>query len=270
MSLPEGPLTGQAVPPSELPQAPLARPSEGSSWGALDVFLMVVLMVTAFLIFMLVITFAVQHFLYPKLAWTEVWQFPLVTVAAQFLAYAVVLAFMFSVVARDRAHSFWREIGWNFPKNWTGYLFGGVLLSVGLQVLARYLPMPKDVPMDRFFQTALEAWVLSIFGATVGPLMEELFFRGFLYPVLARKLGTAISVLITSLAFSIIHGPQLGRAWGPVLVIFVVGLVLTLARAITRSVAAGLLLHASYNATIFFLMLFATDGFRHLERLNQQ
>jgi membrane protease YdiL (CAAX protease family) len=48
-----------------------------------------------------------------------------------------------------------------------------------------------------------------------------------------------------------------------------VGLVLTLVRARTKSVAASLLIHIAYNGTISVLMYVGTDRFRHLEKLNQ-
>jgi membrane protease YdiL (CAAX protease family) len=54
-----------------------------------------------------------------------------------------------------------------------------------------------------------------------------------------------------------------------VLVIFLVGMVLTMVRAKTNSVSAGLLIHVVYNGTLSALMFVATDGFRHLEKLNQ-
>ena len=99
--------------------------------------------------------------------------------------------------------------------------------------------------------------------------MEELFFRGFLYPVLARRLGLPIAVLVTALGFALLHGAQLMFSWGPVLVIFLVGIVLTIVRAKTNSVGAGVLIHMAYNGTITVAMFAATDGFRHLEKLNQ-
>jgi len=49
----------------------------------------------------------------------------------------------------------------------------------------------------------------------------------------------------------------------------VVGLVLTIVREIRNSVASSLLIHIAYNGTISVLMFVATDGFRHLEKLNQ-
>jgi membrane protease YdiL (CAAX protease family) len=54
-----------------------------------------------------------------------------------------------------------------------------------------------------------------------------------------------------------------------VLVVFLVGLTLTITRALTKSVAASLLIHIAYNATLSVLIFIVSDGFRHLEKLNQ-
>ena len=51
-----------------------------------------------------------------------------------------------------------------------------------------------------------------------------------------------------------VHSEQLGQAWGPLLVLFVVGLVLTLTRVVTRSITPGLLMHVGYNLTLFSLL----------------
>jgi len=145
----------------------------------------------------------------------------------------------------------------------------GVALSLALQLLAHVLPMPKNLPIDTFFQTPTEAWVLTAFSVTLAPLLEELFFRGFLYPVLLRSIGLTGAIFVTAFAFALLHGAQLLFSWGPVLVIFLVGVMLTMVRAYKDSVAAGLLIHVAYNGTISALMFIGTDGFRHLDKLNQ-
>ena len=78
-----------------------------------------------------------------------------------------------------------------------------------------------------------------------------------------------LSFLVLLAGFAMVHGEQLGQAWGPLLVLFVVGLVLTLARVLTRSVAPGFLIHVGYNLTLFTLLYLGTDHFRHLERITQ-
>lgn len=270
MSSPEYPVFDAASGAEPHPGAPAPPPvrSENPPWSGWDVLSIAVLTIVSIMIFLFATTFAVQRLLYPHEPVIEVAKYPMVTVVAQLLAYFVVLGFMVALVKRA-PQPFGEAIRWNWPQNWLIYLFGGVVLSLGLQAFAHLLPMPKELPIDRFFQTAPEAWALSIFGTTLAPLFEEFFFRGFLYPVLARRLGVVGSIILTSAGFGLIHAPQLGRAWGPVLVVFVVGLALTITRAVTKSVAAGLLIHVAYNTTISVLIYIATDGFRHLEKLNQ-
>jgi len=238
-------------------------------WSGWDVLQIVFLTIVSVIVFLPVVAVATQRLLYPKATFFQVVTYPLVTVLAQGLAYLLIFAFMVSLVKRLPGRDFWQAIRWNWPQNWSAYLLAGMALAFALQGIAHFLPMPKELPMDRFFRTPGEAWVLSLFSVTFAPLLEELFFRGFLYPVLVGRLGVALAVLATAAGFSLIHAPQLGRAWGPVLVIFMVGLALTLTRALTKSVAASFIMHMAYNGTLSVLLFVGTSGFRHLERLNQ-
>ena len=109
--------------------------------------------------------------------------------------------------------------------------------------------------------------MMAIFGVTVAPFVEELFFRGFLYPVLARWLGVGLGIVLTAIPFALLHSAQLGNAWGPLVVLFVVGVVLTAVRAVTKSVASSMLVHIGYNLTLFSLLFVASGHFHHLEKV---
>jgi len=268
LSSPPNPWVEPSPPPEPFPSAPTSM-AENPSWTGWDVLRIAFATMGSIVAFLLLVAYLAHRLLYPGLPLAEVSRYPLVTVVAQFLAYLVVLAYMTSLVDRKAGGSFWQEIHWNRPRNWPAYVMGGVVLAFGLQAVAHFLPMPKELPIDRFFQTPAEAWILSLFGATFAPLIEELFFRGFLYPVLARRLGLFLGVVLTAAGFGVIHSPQLGRAWAPVLVVFLVGLVLTITRAVTKSVAAGVIIHMSYNTTLSVLIFAATGGFRHFEKLAQ-
>jgi membrane protease YdiL (CAAX protease family) len=61
----------------------------------------------------------------------------------------------------------------------------GVATSVVVQVLSNFLPIPKELPIDKFFTHPLGVWLIAVFGVTVAPAFEELAFRGFLLPSLA-------------------------------------------------------------------------------------
>lgn len=250
-------------------RAVLAAPSD-PAWNGWDLVRLIVLTIVALLVGMLTALLVARWWLYPHTALAVVARFPLVAVAGQSLAYLLILAYMVVLVKVERRRpDFLAAIHWNWPSNIAIYLLAGFVLSVGLQLLAHLLPIPKELPIDSFFRTPAEAWALGILSITLAPLMEELFFRGFLYPVLARSTGVPVAVFLTALGFAALHGAQLGFSWGPVLVIFLVGLALTMVRARKNSVAAGVLIHMAYNGTITVAMFAVTGGFRHLEKLNQ-
>ena len=125
--------------------------------------------------------------------------------------------------------------------------------------------MPKTTPFDQFFDSPTDAYLTAAFAITLGPLMEEIFFRGFLYPVLARRLGVFWGVILTALPFGGMHYIQY-RSWAAVLIIILVGVVLTTVRAVTKSVASSFLAHVGYNSTLMILAAVATDGFRHMDK----
>jgi len=194
---------------------------------------------------------------------------PLVDVSGQAFGYILILVCMYLLVLYvQRRPDVLAAIRWNWPSKPGWYLFAGFLLSLALQGLAHLLPIPKNLPIDNMFKTPAEAWVISLFGVTLGPLFEELYFRAFFYPALSSRAGIPCAVLLTAAPFALLHATQLGFSWGPVLVVFLVGVVLTMVRAYKNSVAAGFLIHIAYNGTISALMFAATDGFRHLEKLN--
>jgi len=47
--------------------------------------------------------------------------------------------------------------------------------------------------------------LLATFGVTLGPLCEELAFRGFLQPLLVRSLGAVPGVLAATIPFGLLH-----------------------------------------------------------------
>ncbi len=194
---------------------------------------------------------------------------PIVVIGSQLAAYPVVILFMMALVGGKSNEGFWRTIRWNWPGTATlSFFLLGILFAVAAEFASRWLPIPKTLPVDRFFSDASGAYLMFAFGVTLAPLVEELFFRGLLYPILRRSWGVALAVMATGGAFACIHGMQLGWAWAPVLAIFVVGVALTLVRERTNSVAASFLMHCGYNATLFALLWFGSDHFRHLEKLS--
>jgi len=255
--------------PPDLPPQPVLYPSDAPLWSGWDVVQLAVLTMVSVFVLLLLTAAGVQRLFHPRQPLVEVVKHPLVTVLAQTLAYVFVFGYMVAIVKKHGGSNFWSAIRWNWPAaSSLAFLGAGALLYVVLTAFSQALPIPKHLPIDQFFQTAGEAALMTMISVTVAPLMEELFFRGFLYPVLARRLGASAGVFLTALLFGLLHGAQLGYSWA-VLIIFLVGLALTIVRAVTGSVASSFLVHVGYNGTLSAILFFATGGFRHLEKLTQ-
>lgn len=281
MSTPENPFAGAEPPILNSPAEGEVRPGVPANvadagvserfpiWTLGDIGRIVLILVLA-IFFSSVLVFAIAAVLpaFRHLKPEQVATDARLIVPAQGFAYLVTLWFIYRMIARHYHMKFLDAIHWRWPSNaWPLYLGGGVALSVGIQLLSSFLPIPKQLPMDQFFSTATGAWIMAVFGTLVAPATEELFFRGLLFPSLASKLGLVASVGLTSSAFALVHASQLGRAWAPVFVLLLVGIALTMVRVRTHSVAAATLVHVGYNGTIFVIMIIVTRGFTQMDRI---
>ena len=250
-----------------LPPVPTAPPPiENPIWNGWDVLLIAGLTLVAMFVLQLMVIFGAVWFVYPHMSLQDVAQKPILLLVSQFLIYGVVAAGMIMLVQGKYHVDFWPAIRWNWPRSEWKLLALGAAMLVTLSMLQSLLPMPKDTPFEHLFDRPRDAYLLAIIAVTLGPLMEELFFRGFMYPVLARRLGVAWGIVLTALPFGLIHLPQYGWAWGAALVIVAVGVVCGIVRAATRSVGASFLVHAGYNGTQMIIALVVTHGFRHMEK----
>jgi membrane protease YdiL (CAAX protease family) len=260
---PSDPLAPSPLPPV----APASEPAENPVWSGWDVLQIAGIGFLALIVFQFFTVVAAHRYAYPHLSWGDVAQKPVLALIAEFAAYIGIAIFMVALVEGKYHVRFWQAIGWNWPRSQWRLLAIGVVTLFGLNLLERFLPFPKSVPFDQFLAHPRDAYLTSLFAVSFGPLMEELFFRGFLYPVLARWLGLVGGIVLTALPFGLIHAVQYGNAWSAVLVIFIVGLVLTVVRAVTKSVAASFLVHVGYNGALMVLAAVATDGFRHMDKV---
>ena len=184
----------------------------------------------------------------------------------QILWWALVFWVIYRVVRARDPRPFRLAIGWVRPARPIGvYLSGGAFLALSVAVFAWALPSPrKHMPMEQLFRDPFSASVLAVFGVSIAPVIEELLFRGFLYPVVARAHGAAVAVVGTALLFSVVHAPQYGWAWQNLLLLTYVGVAFGTIRAVSGTLVPSTLVHAAYNFTLFVGLFAASDRFRHL------
>lgn len=185
-------------------------------------------------------------------------------VGLQIVCYAFVLMCVYFLVVAHYGLPFWRGLQWrSLTLGQIGrYAGGGLLLAVAVQFIPALLPDNNTFPLQKLFNSPAAGYALGILSVFIAPFMEEIVFRGVLYAFFERLAGFRFAIVGTAVLFAALHVPEYWGAWGRVLVILVVGLVLSLARGITKSLAPSVVLHMAYNATLMAALFFATHHFR--------
>jgi membrane protease YdiL (CAAX protease family) len=163
----------------------------------------------------------------------------------------------------------WAE-GLTFPELWRrvapgptrknlawGLAFLALAVFLVLAVaMATSLVMKPDQSPQRDLQEllrGLSGWgpslVMFVVVAGLAPLFEELLFRGFLFPVLARRGQVTFALFASALLFGAIHLQPAGLP-----ILGTLGLVLALAVRQTGSLWPAVLVHACWNGSLFLLM----------------
>ncbi len=269
MSTPENPFGGMEPPPliEPRPTVPENIADAGLAerfpvWRLVDVFYVVlVLFLAMFITGTLAALIALLLPAYAHVKPAQMATDPRVVVPSQVVAYMITVLFIFRLITVHYRANFWDSIRWRWPRSWVPFFFIGIGLSLLLQIVSHFLPIPKQLPIEQFFRTSSGVWLMAIFGTFIAPFAEELFFRGLLLPALIERVGMFLSVVFTSLTFALIHAGQLGWSWAALAVLTAVGFVLTMVRLRADSLAASVIVHFSYNGFIFALIFIASRGF---------
>jgi membrane protease YdiL (CAAX protease family) len=230
-----------------LPALILAEP-ETPFWGFGEIFVSV----AVFLVALGVILWTGTHYLgsSAKLGyWAVIEEF-----AAYMVTFAALKALFFM-----QGQPLLRSLGWVRQPFESAYLAGwGLLLFVIGVVMQIVLRMPEntDTPFEKMlYGDHFSPFVLAAFGVTVGPIIEELLFRGLLQPVLVSVTGVFPGILVTSVLFAALHLQQNAGIWQSAVIIAVAGFGFGVVRHISGSTRASTIVHVAYNSLPFAITL---------------
>jgi membrane protease YdiL (CAAX protease family) len=113
-----------------------------------------------------------------------------------------------------------------------------------------YTP-PKQPVVELFLKEKDAAFLFytSIFAAIFGPMIEELFFRGFMYNAFKKRVGILPAMLVTAATFAALHAHAAGF-----LPIMVLGLGLAWIYEKTGTLVAPVTVHIAHNLSMVFLV----------------
>lgn len=131
-------------------------------------------------------------------------------------------------------------------------LVGTLIVIVIIVNITKYVP--ERQPVVELFLKEDNATFLaytSLFAAVVGPMIEELFFRGFMYGALRGRIGILWAMLFTSAVFAGLHTNVVGF-----LPIMVLGILLAYLYEKTGTLVSSITVHVIHNLSmVFFVFL---------------
>jgi membrane protease YdiL (CAAX protease family) len=116
--------------------------------------------------------------------------------------------------------------------------------------MIKYVP-PKQPVVELFLKETNAPFLFftSIFAAIFGPMIEELFFRGFMYNAFKSRLGMLGSMIVTAALFATLHSHAVGF-----LPIMLLGMLLAYIYEKTGTLVASITVHITHNLAMVLLV----------------
>ena len=182
-----------------------------------------------------------------KLASTAFQSEGLTALVFQLVFYIALLAALRMVLVLKYQVGLVRALSFTFDFRWPWlYLMAGPFLTIAVSAVGLALRAPAiDSPIEDIIQDRRALMLVVL----LGPIFEELVFRGFLYPLFARSLGAWPAIIATAIPFALLHGQQSEWAWQLLVPIGLAGVAFGWVRYKSGSTVASTLVHIGYNST---------------------
>ncbi len=129
----------------------------------------------------------------------------------------------------------------------------------GASLVLSILAGDASTPLEDAIRGPLDLWAVVVFALVVAPVVEEIFFRGYLYTAVENTLGGWLAVLLIGLLFGLFHGLQYAGVPAALAAVTLMGLGTTWVRRYTGAVLPCILLHVAYNAVGVTVLLLTTE-----------
>jgi hypothetical protein len=230
---------------------PAPPPEHDAFWSYTDLLVLVGLIIPCLLVGLGAVKVAFWIFqLHPAV---NTWEL----LAEQSAGYVLLMVALTVLFRLQYDRPFWRSLGWvdpPFSLSWV--VAAGVGLAVTVLVLGLLIGTPHtENRLTALLKNPTSLVLLAVFGSVVAPVCEELFFRGFVQPLVVRSLGVVGGIVATALPFGLLHFYEYGQSWRHVLLISISGAAFGWMRHATGSTKAAAWMHASYNAFQFLPLL---------------
>lgn len=163
----------------------------------------------------------------------------------------ITLAFAWFIISEGGRRSFWTAVGWGWPGRPKRVILLSVLIALGLYALAYGVTSVyggSKTDLDRLIESSIYTRVATaLVAVATAPLIEEVIYRGVLYPAVEKVTGMTFAIILVSLLFAGVHVWQYKDNVAVILVITALSFTLTGARALTGKMLPAFIIHLVFN-----------------------
>jgi membrane protease YdiL (CAAX protease family) len=165
--------------------------------------------------------------------------------------HVITLAFTWFLVTEGGRYPFRKAIGWEWPGRPSRVTIFSILAALGLYGIALGVTTiwgGSKTDLDLLIESSMYTRVATALVAVVtAPLVEEVIYRGVLYPAVEKVTSPAFAIAVVSLLFAGVHVWQYRTNIGVILVITALSFTLTIARAVTGKLLPSFIIHLVFN-----------------------
>ncbi|MBI1858580.1 MAG: CPBP family intramembrane metalloprotease [Candidatus Melainabacteria bacterium] len=126
-------------------------------------------------------------------------------------------------------------------------LIGIIMPLLSLPIIFNFAPK-EFYAMDLLSQ---EGGLLELaISATIAPVFEEIFYRGFIFPFFQSKFNSFWAIILTGLFFGLSHFMNVGNAMVLLSLFVFYGFILTFLRYFSNSLVPPIITHLLHNAVL--------------------
>jgi len=172
-------------------------------------------------------------------------------------AHLITLAIAWAVVTRFGKVPVTEALRWGWGHRigvFKSAVLGVLLFGVAWLIVLAF--GGKETELERIINSSRAAALLIAFMAVAtAPLVEEIIYRGILFPAWQRLAGSVAAVVIVTFMFAIPHVPQYWPNLAVILSILMLSAVLTIVRARTSRLLPCYVIHLVFNGIQALLIL---------------
>jgi len=184
-------------------------------------------------------------------------QFILFSVLATLPSHLLTFGLGWAVVTGFGKRPFGEVVGWSWGARFGFWKCAGLAIGLWLfGILLAKLVGGEPTDLERIIASSNAArFSLAFLAVATAPIVEEVVYRGVLFPPLQRSTGTGAAIVIVSLLFASVHFVQYWKNPGVIAAVTLLSFVLTWVRARTGRLLPCFIIHLVFNGVQAILIV---------------